>query len=122
MTRFNEYRSFAKRTASTFTNVPVKLSLENLSNRDPTHVSRAYDIEVHPSPGEHFDPYVEQHEIAIDRDYYEKHKDDPYEMKQVILHELAHYKSNNRRHTQKYRISAFLLGVDADHTSGRGRY
>jgi hypothetical protein len=87
-----ELQNFTNIKAKTFTNLPVKLKLDNLpiteTYRVNTHIDTYGDIDVKT----HKPVRVTDYGIRIDKQYFKENKYNLYELTQAILHELAHIK------------------------------
>jgi predicted metal-dependent hydrolase len=59
-------------------------------------------------------PYSVRYKIEIKRDYYEKHRNKPDELRNCVIHELAHCKVP-KTHGKDFKKVAKCLGADDNH-------
>jgi len=109
---FNELRQFAKTKAKKVTKVPVKLVLADTFSGKKDVVARSYKIEFVPDDPKK-PPVVVSREIALKRAYYNMHRTKPAELKNAVIHEIAH--SVSEKHDAKFRKAAKELGADKNH-------
>jgi len=115
MPTFNDYRNFTKKKAATFTNKPTTLELQNLPKKAAYRVvARNYRDEF--VPHDKSQPViVTKHGVILDRNYYNENKNNPQEIKQAIIHELAHQAAGHAVHNEGFRKVAKTMGVDPNH-------
>jgi|MudIll2142460700_1097286.scaffolds.fasta_scaffold1172300_2 hypothetical protein len=110
-TNLKKLGTFAKNKAHSITRLPVKLTL---SSNLPRGVSaRTYTWTFVPDDKK-IKPYPVYYEIAFDKNYYRRYRNDPYELKQALLHEIAHI-SVPKKHGKQYKRIAKKLGTDENH-------
>ena len=117
MPTFNDYREFAKRKARSagLKDAPTKLELQNLPKKDTYNVvARNYHETF--TPHDKTKPVViTGRGVILDRQYYHDNRNNPQEIKQAIIHELAHQVTGHAVHNENFREAAKKLGADANH-------
>ena len=122
MVSIEELREYARIKAKQVTNKPVQVNIVNkIPNPHinphtgrPDTVMRSYVNKFYPNDKTK-SPSTVSHEIAIRRDYYERYKNNPQEIKSGISHEVAHIVVP-KGHNAKFQQVARKLGSDETHT------
>jgi hypothetical protein len=108
----NQLKEYAARKARLVTDDRYKVSLVNRLHGHKDTVARSYVIQFVPKDKAKSVVTIRR-EIELKRSYYNQNRSDPRELKQCVLHEVAH--SVSTRHDSRFRSAARKLGVDANH-------
>lgn len=107
-------KSFANKKAKFITNKPIKVQLDNLPRNSKYEVvARGYN-EIFTPDDKKIKPIIVGHGVILDRKYYNQNKNNLYELKQAVLHELVHIKVPTS-HGKRFKKIAIKLGIDKTH-------
>lgn len=108
-------QQFATQITRKFTDRPIKVVIGDLPKKDTYWVvAKGYTNTFYPTDKQYKDQVLE-HTVVLDRSYYAKYKNDPLELKQAVIHELAHLFGERQLHNSTFRKTARKLGADDNH-------
>lgn len=106
---------FTTKKSRPFTDLKVNLELVELPKKDTYHVAaRGYVNTFYPNDKKHA-PYILNYGVYLDLAYAYRYRNNPSELQQAILHELAHIFGDKKTHGIKFKKLAKQLGVDMNH-------
>jgi hypothetical protein len=115
-----QIREYARLKTKMVTNKPMKVNIVSKiknssvdSSGKPDTVMRSYRT-VHYPYDKKKKPFIRFHSIEIRKDYYERYKNHPTELKAAISHEVAHVVVPHG-HNEKFKAVAKKLGADKVH-------
>lgn len=115
-TTLQDLQRFASSVSRSFTKLPVKIKISDLpSTKTYKVVAKSFTNTFVPNDKK-YKPRVIGYEIVIDRNFYVENKNNRNELKQAIIHELAHLRVGKKHgHNPVFKRTAKEMGADKTH-------
>ena len=110
----DQLTAYAIRKSRPITNKPIRVTTENLPHTKKYDVVARHYTQTFIPTDKSLPTRVVGYEIALDRQYYQKNRSHPTELRQAVLHEICHCK-NPKTHGKKFQRCARKIGVDEKH-------
>ena len=108
-------QKFTTEKSRPFTDLKVKLEVVELPKKNTYHVAARGYINTFYPKDKRYAPYALNYGVYLDVAYAYRYRNDLPELKQAILHELAHLFGSKMKHDTQFKKVAKQLGVDMNH-------